>query len=350
MNHLQKHFSASLIALAALTAAPMAAWAASAPSLGTASSFAALSGAGLTCTGSALNGDVGSLLSVTGFPGYPAVLCTTTGTVHSADATAIAAHSDLFGASGTDSQLAAQACDYTFAGVTELSGSLIDTNGVAVTQPLSPGVYCFESAATLGGTLNLTSGGTYIFRTKSTLTTGATTGMAQVLINGAQATNCDQGIFWQIGSSATIGTNTALVGDVLANQSISFTGVNTSLIGGAFANAAAVTMTGTSISICGGTLPPPPTTCDGDHDGHDGDHDGHDGDHDGNNGHHDGHDKEHCDNGNHNGHDKDHEKCNQGVGNGSEGCDPGHSDKNPWSSNDEHGGKPGDPGRKGGNK
>jgi len=45
MNHLQKHFSTSLIALAALLAAPMAAWAATAPTLGAASSFAVLSAA-----------------------------------------------------------------------------------------------------------------------------------------------------------------------------------------------------------------------------------------------------------------------------------------------------------------
>jgi hypothetical protein len=38
-------------------------------------------------------------------------------------------------------------------------------------------------------------------------------------------------------------------------------------------------------------------------------------------------------------------KCNQGVGNGPEGCDPGNSNNNPWGSNDENGGIPGDPGR-----
>jgi hypothetical protein len=47
--------------------------------------------------------------------------------------------------------------------------------------------------------------------------------------------------------------------------------------------------------------------------------------------------------------DKDHDKCNQGVGNGSEDCDPGHSDRH-HSSNDENGGTPGNPGRKGGNR
>jgi hypothetical protein len=46
-----------------------------------------------------------------------------------------------------------------------------------------------------------------------------------------------------------------------------------------------------------------------------------------------------------------HAKCNQGVGNGPEGCDPGNSNQgNPLRSNDERGGVPGNPGRKGGNK
>ena len=47
------------------------------------------------------------------------------------------------------------------------------------------------------------------------------------------------------------------------------------------------------------------------------------------------------------GHDKDKEKCNQGVGNGPEGCDPGDSNHR-HGSNDENGGTPGNPGRKGG--
>jgi hypothetical protein len=287
MNHLQKHFSASLIALAALlSAAPIGAWAATAPSLGSASTFGALGGAGVTCTKPnpafpiTVTGDVGSMLgsgSVTGFPGYTpgAFPCSLSGTVHAGDATANAAYTALFvGTSSTDSLLTAQACNYTFAGVTELSSlPPTDKNGVAVSQPLSPGVYCFDTAATLGGTLNLTVGGAYIFRTGTTLTTGATApAMASVLVNGQAS--CGSGVFWQIGSSATIGSNTAMVGDILANQSISFTGVNTSLVGGAFANVASVTMTGTSITTCGAG-----GGNDNDGDGNDKDKDHHDKDH-----------------------------------------------------------------------
>ena len=291
MKHLQKHFSASLIAMAALLAAPMASWAATAPSLGTASSFAALSGAGLTCTGSAVAGDVGSLLTVTGFPPPTPALCTITGVVHAADATVTAAHTDLFGATGANSALAAQVCDVMHGATEQLSG-----------QTLASGVHCFPTDALLNGPapLNLVGNGPWILRMGSTLTTGATSpAMATVLVNG-QA-NCGTGVFWQIGSSATIGSNTAMVGDILAYASITFTGVNSTLVGGAFANTAAVTMTGTSITTCGATLPPPPHG-DGDHDGNDGDHDGNDGDHDGHHGDKDKHhgDKDEHDSGYHN--------------------------------------------------
>ena len=80
MNHRQKHLSACLLAMAALlsTAPIQGAWAQTAPALGTASNFAVLGGAGVTCTASGVAGDVGSLVSVTGFPD----LCTLVGTVH----------------------------------------------------------------------------------------------------------------------------------------------------------------------------------------------------------------------------------------------------------------------------
>ena len=84
MNHRQKPLSACLLALAALlsTAPIQGAWAQTAPALGTASNFAVLGGAGVTCTGSGVAGDVGSLVSVTGFPPPDPALCTLVGTVH----------------------------------------------------------------------------------------------------------------------------------------------------------------------------------------------------------------------------------------------------------------------------
>lgn len=80
MNYFQKHFSASLIALfSSDTAALMGAWVATVLSWERHLVLPHFQMRGLTCTGYALNGDVDSVLSVIGFPGYPAVLCTTTG-------------------------------------------------------------------------------------------------------------------------------------------------------------------------------------------------------------------------------------------------------------------------------
>lgn len=82
-------------------------------------------------------------------------------------------------------------------------------------RTLGPGLYCNGTMAISAGlTLTLNGGGVYIFQIGSTLITG---GSARVLlINGAQP--CD--IFWQVGSSATIGGSTAFVGTILANTSI----------------------------------------------------------------------------------------------------------------------------------
>jgi|SRR5450759_3589653 hypothetical protein len=239
MNHLQKHFSASLIALAALlsTASMGALAAATAPSLGSAASFAALSNTALTCTGAAVVGDIGSLTAVTGFP--PALLCTITGGTVTPVSVAQTAWNDLFvGTSSTNSLLAAQACDFNHTATEQLSG-----------QTLSSGVHCFPSDALLNGPLplNLVGSGPWILRMGTQLTTGGTQAApASVLVNGKA--NCGSGVFWQIGS-ATIGAYTAMVGDILAYTSIGFTGPNSSLVGGAFANTAAVTMTGPTVTI-----------------------------------------------------------------------------------------------------
>jgi hypothetical protein len=81
-------------------------------------------------------------------------------------------------------------------------------------QTLVPGIYRFASSVGLTGTVTLNGGGIYIFQIGSTLTTASSSRV--LLINGAQP--CD--IFWQVGSSATIGGATAFVGTILANTSI----------------------------------------------------------------------------------------------------------------------------------
>jgi hypothetical protein len=264
---------------------PVAAQAATAPSLGTAAGFAVLGASTVTCTGpSRIVGDVGVSpgSAITGFPP-----CQLTGTFHSADAVSLQAQAN---ATTAYQELAGATCP----AANNLTGT--DLGGLTLT----PGVYCFSSSAQLTGTLNLSSG-VYIFQIGSTLTTASG---SSVLISNAQPCDASSSVFWQVGSSATLGTTTAFAGNILANISITMT-TGATLDGRAIALTGAVTMDTNTISTCGQTGG-------------------------GGNGH-----RTHC---------------NQGVGNGPEGCDPGNSNQgNPARSNDELGGTPGDPGRQGGN-
>jgi hypothetical protein len=126
---------------------------------------------------------------------------------------------------------------------------------------LGPGVYNQTTAPTLTGTLVLDGGGSttgvWIFRAGSTLVTAS--GARVTLINGAQP--C--GIFWQVGSSATLGTSTTFVGTIMAVASIQMQ-TGATLNGRALARTAAVTLDTNRIiqpSGCGYAVPgyvPPP--------------------------------------------------------------------------------------------
>jgi hypothetical protein len=174
--------------------------AATTPTLGAAEGFAVLAGSTVTNTGvSTIIGDLGVSpgTAITGFP--PG---TVSGSIHSADTLTSNAQADLTTAYNN---AAGQASTATVS--TDLGG-----------QTLAPGVY--NSASTLGitGTLTLDGQGdtnsVFIFQAGSALTTASNSQV--VLINGAQARN----VFWQVGSSATIGTNSAFVGTILAYASI----------------------------------------------------------------------------------------------------------------------------------
>ena len=88
-------------------------------------------------------------------------------------------------------------------------------------KTLTAGVYCFSSSAQLTGTLTLNAQGNanavFIFKMGSTLTTAS--GSSVVLINGGSPCN----VFWQVGSSATLGTTTSFAGNILALASITVT-------------------------------------------------------------------------------------------------------------------------------
>jgi hypothetical protein len=198
-------------------------WAQSAPPLGSAQSFAVLAASTVTNAGpTVITGDLGVSpgTAVTGFP--PGTM--TGGTIHAGDAAATAAQA---AAHTAYANLVAQPCG------SNLTGKTLGTSPGAVT--LSPGVYCFDSSAQLTGTLTLDGSGTYVFKMGTTLTTASKSSV--VLAKGATAGN----VFWQVGSSATLGTNTVFVGSILANISDTVT-TGASVTGRVFALTGAVTL------------------------------------------------------------------------------------------------------------
>ena len=182
------------IALAAavlgLLALPLTTYAVAASvNLGAAASFAVLGGSTVTNTGlTVVSGDLGVSpgTAVTGFgPG------TLIGTLHVGDTIAGQAHDDLATAY---TAAVAQPADVLIPAITELGG-----------QTLDPGVYQAASSISVATTLTLDAQGDpnaiWVFQVGSTLTTASASTIS--LIGGAQSCN----VFWLIGSSATLGTN-----------------------------------------------------------------------------------------------------------------------------------------------
>ncbi|MDN3495169.1 ice-binding family protein [Planococcus sp. APC 4015] len=165
--------------------------------LGTAADFVVLGGSTVTDAGaSVIDGDVGLSpgTSITGFP--PA---TTTGTIHQTDAEAAQAQVDLTTAYNTAASL------------TPMASGLGDLTGAS----LVPGVYAGGELG-LSGELILegTAESVWVFQAASTLTVG--TGALITLTGGASACN----VFWQVSSSATIGSGAQFAGTVMASESI----------------------------------------------------------------------------------------------------------------------------------
>jgi type VI secretion system secreted protein VgrG len=172
--------------------------------LGTDSSFAVLAGTTVTSTGATLiSGDIGVWpgTAVTGFPSG----VQTDGGMYIGDAVAKQAAADLASA-------------YTFAADEPCGTVLSGSNLGGLT--LTPGVYCFSSSAQLDGTLTLDALGfanaVFIFQIGRTLITG--TGSSVLLTDGAVGSD----VFWQVGTSATLGTASAFEGDILGGASITF--------------------------------------------------------------------------------------------------------------------------------
>lgn len=186
-----------LVALvAAVTPMTALAGAATDPLLKTSGNYAVLAAATITNTGpSWITGKLALSpgTSVTGFP---------PGTV---------GHQDIANGASLQARNDATGAYNTAAGEPGCT-----TTGVQLgSRTLGPGLYCNGTMSiTAGLTLTLNGGGIYIFQIASTLVTGASSRV--LLANGAEP--CD--VFWQVGSSATIGASTAFVGTILANTSI----------------------------------------------------------------------------------------------------------------------------------
>ena len=224
--------------LAALLSAS-GAWAATAPSLGSAATFAVLAGTTVTNTGSTtVNGSLGVSpgSAVTGFP--PGTV--TGGSIHAGDAVALQAQSDVTTAYNALTSAPCTATNVALSGAT-----------------LTPGVYCYTSSALLTGALTLDAQGNaaavFIFRTVSTLTTAP--GSSVQVINGG--TGCN--VYWQVGSSATIGTTTAFKGNILALTSIALQTGASLAPGRALARNGAVTLDTNNVSIVGCSSAAPST-------------------------------------------------------------------------------------------
>src|SRR5450631_1886783 len=227
-------------AISALLIAQSPAGAAVAPvGLGTATSFAVLAGSTVTNTGpTILNGDLGVSpgTAITGFP--PGIV---NGAVHDDDGVAAGAQSDLTTA-------------YNDAAGRTPAASLGGFIGAG--QTLLPGVYKASSSLDVGGSLVLDAHGdpsaVFIFQVGSTLVTDSSSRV--ILVDGAQACN----VFWQVGSSATLGTGSSFAGTILALTSITVTTGDT-VEGRALARNGAVTLDDDTITTPSCSIPPTPT-------------------------------------------------------------------------------------------
>ena len=248
----------------------------------TASDFTILANQYVTCTDGTIIGDVGTFQALP-TGGITLTTCPVTGTTHIGDGASVAAYNAFL---ANYAALAPQTGDVC----TVLSGTLAGVE-------LAPGNYCFPAAAALTGTLTLKgpSNSSWTFKV-GTLGTGALTGTNFTVLMAGGAQPCN--VTWWVSQAVTM-TDANFIGTVLAGAAI--TATRGTWYGDLYSQAD-VTVTGTAVTGCQGSQ--------------------------------------------NSGGSKDHGKCNQGVGNGPEGCDPGNSN-NTNSSNDENGGLPGAPGRQG---
>lgn len=208
--------------------------------LGTANNYAVMAGSDITSTGpTVINGGLaltpGS--SVTGGP-------TVNGAYDVDNAAAIQAQKDLTTAYTTAADLTP---------IINLTGK--NLGGLILT----PGVYSFDSSAQLTGTLTLNNLGNpdavFVFQIGSTLTTASDSKV--ITINSGNSKNLGISTFWQVGSSATLGTSTEFEGNIMALTSITADTGTTVLDGRLLALNGAVTLDDNIITAPPAEVAPP---------------------------------------------------------------------------------------------
>jgi hypothetical protein len=218
--------------------APSPAFNESCVSLGNAAPYGVLAATTITNTGiSLINGSLGL---------YPGTSVTDSGTLTvtgSTDVNNAAAQNAQTSLTTAVSALSSLPCDVVLTG--------IDLG----TLTLLPGVYCYATSAGLTGTLTLNAQGNpnavFVFQIGSTLTTASSAMVS--LINGGSICN----IYWVVGSSATLGTGTSFIGNILAAVTITVT-TGSTLTGRALAQTGAVTLDTNSIAVCPTCVSPAP--------------------------------------------------------------------------------------------
>ena len=192
--------------------------------LGSAQGYAVLGGSTITNTGpTTLNGNVG-LYPGTSITGSGSITFVGASTIHNDDGSAMLALRDVTAA-------------YSSLASLPYSADLTGQNLGGLT--LTPGVYRFASSAQLTGTLTLDAmnmaNALFVFQIGSTLTTASNSNVRT--INGTSS----EGIYFQVGSSATLGTGTTLAGNVLALSTITLASNAEVVCGRALAQTGAIT-------------------------------------------------------------------------------------------------------------
>ena len=208
--------------------------------LGAAQDFAVLAGSGITLDGAIITGNIGSYATptITGTAFQYGLNHAGNATTQLGKAALAAAFADAAGRAPTT----------TYRAIYDLGGST-----------LAAGVYKNPSSFGVTGTLTLDAGGNpdavWIFQAGSTLITTVNSNI--VLMGGAKSSN----VFWQVGSSATLGSGSHFEGSILASASIAINSGAT-LTGRALAQNGAVTMNLTSVTTTGVTIVSSGTTLD----------------------------------------------------------------------------------------